>query len=216
MPTPMPAALLKLRGVPNVWRLCIGDYAGQIDLLRQHCPFDLEAVLIAPRTTPESHFLALEAVQRFAAPCHNEWFRASSSTAYAIFQSILPGDFDETCPSSPAGSNLFHADPGQAPSEGEDTVMAESLPPAADTTVVARGEDVATSDVPPQLWEYVEPCSTRDATKALDIRAALVAKLGKPRATELLSYTRATVAKDAQGRNNRVLRANGTLLKLRA
>ena len=79
-----------------------------------------------------------------------------------------------------------------------------------------RGEDVAASDVPSQLLEYVEPCSTREATKAVDIRAALIAKLGKPRATELLSYTKATVAMDAQGRNNRVLRANGTLLKLKA
>lgn len=217
MTTPIvPAALLKLRGIPNVWRLCLGDYAAQIDLLRQHCPFDLEAVLIAPRTTPESHFLALEAVQRFAAPCHNDWFRASSSAAYAIFQSILPGDFDEPCPSSPAGSNLLPVEPEQVPSDGEDTVMTESLPPAADATVVPRGEDVAASDVLPQLWEYVEPCSTRDATKALDIRMALIAMVGKPRATELLSNTRATVAKDAQGRNNRVLRANGTLLKLKA
>ena len=215
VPTPMPAALLKLRGIPNVWRICIGDYAAQIDLLRQHCPFDLEPVIIAPRTTPETHFLALEAVQRFAEPCHNGWFRASSSAAYAIFQSILPGDFDEPCPSSPAGSNLLPADPEQAPSDGEDAVMSESLPPAADATAVPRGEDVSTSDVPPQLWEYVERCSTRDATKAVDIRAALIAKLGKPRATELLSYTKATVAMDAQGRNNRVLRANGTLLKLR-
>ena len=94
--------------------------------------------------------------------------------------------------------------------------MTESLPPAADATVVPQGEDVSTSDVPPQLWGYVEPCSTREATKAVDIRTALVAMVGKPRATELLSNTRATVAKDALGRNNRVLRANGTLLKLKA
>ena len=91
--------------------------------------------------------------------------------------------------------------------------MSESLPPAADA---AQGEDASTPDVPPQIWEYVKPCSTRDATKAVDIRTALVAMVGKPRATELLSNTRATVAKDAQGRNNRVLRANGTLLKLKA
>ena len=67
----------------------------------------------------------------------------------------------------------------------------------------------------PQLWQHVEPCSTRQASKAADIRTALVAKHGKTRATELLSKTRATVAKDTQGQNNRVLRANGTLLKLK-
>ena len=65
------------------------------------------------------------------------------------------------------------------------------------------------------MWEHVEPCATRDATKAIDVRATLIAKLGKPRATELLSKTRATVAKNTQGQNNRVLRANGTLLKLK-
>ena len=85
--------------------------------------------------------------------------------------------------------------------------------PAAADDVTTAAENV---EVAPQLWEHVEACSTREATKALEIRTALIARLGKARATELLSRTKATVAKDAQGHQNRVLRANGTLLKLKA
>ena len=80
------------------------------------------------------------------------------------------------------------------------------------TTSAAPREEV---ELNLQLWEHVEACSTREATKALDIRAALVARLGKPRATELLAKTRATVAKDGRGHSNRVLRVNGALLKLK-
>jgi hypothetical protein len=86
----------------------------------------------------------------------------------------------------------------------------------AATVVAAHSEMPGMPDADPELWEHVEPCATRDASKAVDIRSALTAKLGKARAVQLLSKTRATVAKDAQGHNNRVLRANGTLLKLRA
>ena len=67
------------------------------------------------------------------------------------------------------------------------------------------------------LWEYVEPCTSQQATKAVDLRAALAARLGKAEATRLLAQCKATVAKSADGQKNRVLKArSGQLLKLRS
>ena len=198
--SPMPmtsAALITMRGVPNVWRLCVGDYMHHLEQLRHFSPFDAELVAIAPRTRPDPEEVVLAAAQRLAYPCENGWFHATADVAFAIFQAVLPTDWhDPPPPPTPVAS--------------DDVAMSV---PADDTTSAApltQGEEVD-----PQLWEHVEPCTTRQASKAADIRTALVAKLGKTRAIELLSKTRATVAKDTQGQNNRVLRANGTLLKLK-
>ena len=194
------AALLKLRGVPDVWHLCVGDHQTYVARMRQFSPFDAEPVVIAPHTRPEPNAIAREAIERAACSCQNGWFYASADVAFGIFQAILPTEVELP---------LF---PPIATAAEEDTEM-----PAASTedvtTAAASQEEV---EVDPQLWEHVEACSTREATKALEIRTALIARLGKARATELLSRIKATVAKDAQGHQNRVLRANATLLKLKA
>ena len=70
-------------------------------------------------------------------------------------------------------------------------------------------------DIENTLWAYVEPCKTRDATKSADIHAALEKQVGKTQARELLARTKATVAQDSTGKKNRVLRLDGSLLKLR-
>jgi hypothetical protein len=204
-PTPTPiilpmvsATLLKLRGHPNVWKLCVGDFTHHADQLRQHSPFQLEQVAIAPRTKPEPEAAAWDAIQRLTVPCHNGWFRATSSAALAVFHAVLPEDADD------AGGDM-------PPPDVPDVAMSMPAVPAVSATTQA----VDAEEVDPLLWEHVEPCATHHASKASDIRATLITKLGKPRATELLSKTRATVAKNTQGQNNRVLRANGTLLKLK-
>ena len=195
------AALLRLRDVPNVWHLCVGDHQQFVEQMRNFCPFEAEPVAIAPSTRPQPKAIAQEAVQRMACHCQNGWFHATADVAFGIFQAILP-----------TAVELPSFAPPATPATEEDIAM-----PAASaedvTTAAASQEEV---EVDPQLWEHVEACSTRDATKASDIRTALAARLGKARATELLRKTRATVAKDAQGHSNRALRANGTLLKLRA
>ena len=65
-----------------------------------------------------------------------------------------------------------------------------------------------------EVWQHVEGCPAADADKAVDIRAALEQRLGKPAARHLLACTRATVAKQS-GHKNRILRLGGTALKLR-
>ena len=64
------------------------------------------------------------------------------------------------------------------------------------------------------LWGYVVPCSSREAAKAVDLRAALEARWGKETAKSLLASTKATVALDASGKKNRVLKLGGSYVKL--
>ena len=66
------------------------------------------------------------------------------------------------------------------------------------------------------LWKYLVPCRSQEATKSVDIRAALASKLGKTEAARTLAHCSATVAKSADGQHNRVLKApTGELLKLK-
>ena len=211
-PTPpmVPAVLLKLRGIPETWKLYIGpDWASHVEGLSQHCPFPLEPLAIAPRTRPDPAAVALDAVQRFATPCYNGWFRAPASHAFLIFQAVLPDDLD--APVAPDATVPVVPDASDEPAAPMD--VREPLDGLADTATPSFGDGPTAGD--PELWQYVEPCTTREASKAIDIRTALTTRVGKHRAVELLSATRATVAKNAQGHNNRVLRANGALLRLR-
>ena len=66
------------------------------------------------------------------------------------------------------------------------------------------------------LWDYVTPCTTRDAAKAVDLRAVLEARCGKDGAKSLLAHTKATVAQDASGKKNRVLKLDGSFIKLKS
>ena len=70
-------------------------------------------------------------------------------------------------------------------------------------------------DIENTLWTYVETCESKDATKSADIHTALEKHVGKKQARELLARTKATVAQDSTGKKNRVLRLDGSLLKLR-
>ena len=75
-------------------------------------------------------------------------------------------------------------------------------------------EGVAQENANDPLWGYVVPCSSREAAKAVDLRAALEARCGKETAKSLLASTKATVALDASGRKNRVLKLCGAYVKL--
>ena len=66
------------------------------------------------------------------------------------------------------------------------------------------------------LWGYVSACSTRDAAKATELRAALEALCGKEVAKSLLARTKATVAQDASGKKNRVLKLGNSFIKLKS
>ena len=219
------AALLRLHGAPHLWKLVSGEWEAQMDLLNKHCPFRVEAVLVAPRTVPHAVDVALEAVQRLkATPCQNEWFLASYSTAALVLNAVMPADLED-------GTAVpRHDEPASPPTACDDAEidMHEQCPRALDvsnvgedhTTILADPDAKAAAgseadDIDMELWDHVVPCKTCEASKAADIRSALVTQLGKQKANHLLAQTKTAVARDSQGRNSRVLRANGALLKLK-
>ena len=182
---------------------------------------------MAPRTLPTAEDAAREAVRRLATPCDNGWFRAEPSAAFAIFQAVLPDDsFGNEWPEDASTDHDGSPNPAARATEscgtetgalGDARVIADDSLDNDAARVPTHTRDVTgKGEVDPILWDYVESCVSCEATKSTDIRALLISRLGKPRATQLLAKTRATVAKDAQGRQNRVLRANGALLKLKS
>jgi hypothetical protein len=56
--------------------------------------------------------------------------------------------------------------------------------------------------------------ASSDASKAANVRAALERKVGKEQATQLLAQTQVAVVRH-QGKNTRVLKADGSTLKLK-
>ena len=66
------------------------------------------------------------------------------------------------------------------------------------------------------LWEHVDKCTARDAAKAVDVRCALEARFGKEAAKSLLANTKASVAQDASGRKNRVLKLGVSYISLKS
>jgi hypothetical protein len=71
------------------------------------------------------------------------------------------------------------------------------------------------SEVEGSIWDHLVMCPTRDATKAKEVRDVLIQKLGKRSADHLLSNTKPSVAQDASGKKNRVLKLGGSYLKLK-
>ena len=126
-------------------------------------------------------------------------------------EGVLPGpeakgeQCQEAAPNPPAES--------AAPAEEID---ASTAPESTESCVIdddAVGEEGVEKD---PLWDYVTPCTTRDAAKAVDLRAVLEARCGKDGAKSLLAHTKATVAQDASGKKNRVLKLDGSFIKLKS
>ena len=76
---------------------------------------------------------------------------------------------------------------------------------------------VANTSGDPRLWDYVTSCESKEASKAVDVRAALAARLGKTEAKLLIDSCTTTVAKNAQGQSNRILKApTGEAIRLKS
>ena len=129
---------------------------------------------------------------------------------------------DEPAPKRRRGQKDAFPAPEGVQTAPEDKQCQEAAPiPSAETAVPAEEDDACTSvpDTPKSyvmegdavseecvesdpLWGYVSACTTRDAAKATDLRAALEAQCGKKVAKSLLGRTKATVAQDASGKKN--------------
>ena len=66
------------------------------------------------------------------------------------------------------------------------------------------------------MWDHVTACKLKEASKAVDVRSALVARFGKSDAKLILHSCITTVAKNAEGQSNRILRApTGEAIRLK-
>ena len=86
-----------------------------------------------------------------------------------------------------------------------------------DSVMDSGGTDAAANaKADAMLWAHLAPCTSQQATQAVEIRAALTSKMGNQEAAIVLRGCRATVAKNTEGQKDRVLRApTGDLLKLK-
>ena len=238
------ATLFKRSDAP-LYRVFVGaDWELFAHNLSQEQCFELNAVLHAPLAAPDAQETMSAAILRLGAtPMKNGWFEATLEEATRVLVAALQFDRRaEQCFNKAEGPELKrrrgqqHAFPVPdgiqiATEDGqcEGAVLIPSTEPAVleedgacssrpDTPKSLVEGDAASEEGVDEdpLWGYVSACSTREAAKATDMRAALEARCGKEIAKSLLARTVATVAQDASGKKNRVLKLGNSYIKLKS
>ena len=187
------AYLLK-RSDALLYRVFIGvDCAAFVQrLTHEHC-FEIQAVLHAPGIIPDACEKLGVSINDIGTHRGNAWFQASLEQALKVFLLVLPAETAE-------------------PLLAELAACSAMYPADVETPVPPPVED---SDMETEPDDYVHTCSTREATRCVEIRAALEEKVGKTQAQKLLARTKPTVAQDSSGKKNRVLKLGGSLLRLK-
>ena len=223
----MTAALLKRSDAP-LWRLYFGeDWGPFAEQLGEHHCFEVFPVLVAPSLLPGAQERLEPAVRARGLQLRKGWFEATPEQAMAVLWQALPCASQPTSEpvvvESPLLEPVAVASPVQPPTTIEATpfpsLLAVDEPPDSEHTAADYMEDGASmSDggVEESILEFCEPCTTREATRACEIRAFLEGRVGKARAREMLSKAKFTVAQDRTGRKNKVVKYGPSLLKLRA
>jgi hypothetical protein len=192
------AYLLKRSDAP-LYRVFVGvDCAAFVQrLTHEHC-FEIQAVLHAPSIIPDACEKLGVSINDIGTHRGNAWFQASLEQALKVFLTVLPAETAEPLLAELAAcSAMYPADDVETPVP----------PPVEDSDMETEPDD--------PIWDYVQACSTREATRCVEIRAALEEKVGKTQAQKLLARTKPTVAQDSSGKKNRVLKLGGSLLKLK-
>ena len=178
-----------------------------------HC-FDMLPVLIAPNVPTNALQHALNALE--PADVGAGWFKCDPSLALGTLAAMA---FGPPCVAFGPPCVAANTPPSEAPA-------AQPPPTSPEATVEASGEEEDFSDAlagtecedcegeTQELLQWLEPCATAEAGKATDIRASLVAALGKAEAKRLLASAQTTVARAPQGQKNRIYRINGQPVKL--
>ena len=194
-----PAVLLRRSDGP-FYRVHIGhDYEAVAGVLCAQQAFAVSPILIGPRSSLDAANLVNKAIQTLCTPLKNSWFQAPSIEIATIV--------------------LLHASRSTLDPEAED--MHGEIPNSTESTPDPKVDNKQaeascnTRDLDATLWNYVGPCSSKDASKAAEIRTVLIQKLGKTEGKRILNHCVATVARNSHGQKNRVLKANGKLLKLK-
>ena len=221
------ATLFKRSDAP-LYRVFIGaDWEIFAHNLSQEQCFEVDAVLHAPLAAPGAQETVLAAILRLgASPMKNGWFEATLEEATQVLVATL--QFDGQC-----AQKCFNAEepalkrrrggqcqepvliPSTEPAVLEEGGACSSRPDTPKSLVEGDAASKEGVDEDP-LWGYVSGCSTRDAAKATDLRTALEAQCGKEIAKSLLARTVATVAQDASGKKNRVLKLGNCYIKLKS
>ena len=209
------ATLLKRSDAP-LYRVYVGvDCAAFVQQLTQEHCFDVQAVLHAPSVTSDAQEQIYAAIQQLGSHKGKAWFQASLREAVVVFVAALPA---ELLPAEPLSVEPVASVPSPEAAPACETVTdpayvaGSNETPSSLGSVAEDSDDAMDSD---DLWSYVSTCSTREATKSADVRAALEEKLGKAQAQRILARTKPTVAQDPSGKKNRVLKLGGSYLKLK-
>ena len=226
------ATLVKRSDAP-LYRVFLGDDWRLFtdNLSREQC-FEVTAVLHAPLAQPDAQDKVTSAICRFGLLSKkNSWFEASQDHAMQVLAATLVRE-DQCCAPSCNACDV-PASKKRRGSKGALPVECEAAPGAAEPAPESPAEETDASSAPdsPQscvidatnvgdvdsdpLWKYVVSCTAREAAKAADLRAALEVQCGKETSKSLLANTRASVAQDASGKKNRVLKLGQSYISLR-
>ena len=210
----MSVALLK-RSDAQLWRVYSGDdwatFAAGIG--REHC-FDVLPVLVAPAAPDDAMDRLVVAFKAEGLRLHNGWFTATHEQAVRLLVQLLPTEPATDCSSdASAGADTYKTVPT---SDAEMPVCASPSECNHTERPVCDGpNDSYYTDNEVVLLAMCEPCTSREASTASDVRACLEGVVDKPAASALLKRTRQTVAQDMSGRKKRVLKLGDDYLKLR-
>lgn len=215
-------ATLLQRSDASLYRVFIGaDCASFVQkLTHEHC-FTVQAILHAPSIVADAREQLDAAILALGTHRGNSWFEASRGQAVRVFLSVLPTDTPEPTPLAEPVTAPGSGLPAHGRVDACETAEAQDIsaeqPARAEESPAEESSDGLDMETEPDdpIWNYVEACPTREATKCVEIRAALEAKLGKTEARKLLARAKPTVAQDLSGKKNRVLKLGGCLLKLK-
>ena len=229
----IPAVLLK-RSDGNYYRVHIGDdYQAVAKALSAQQAFGVSPMLICPCSSPNTANSVDKAIQTLCKPLQNSWFHASSNViaATVLLQSLstdpeLDTPWREQAVTDKMRLKNPHTESAQdskvddTPEQNADCIECggdlELNHIESEQATMEEGNALPKNiDVDRRLWHHVTACSAKHASKAADIRTALIQKLGKIDAKSILDGCMVTVAKDSHGQKNRVLKANGKPLKLK-
>ena len=224
------ATLLKRSDAP-LYRIWVGNEWQLFaeNLSHEQC-FEVNAVLHAPGALGHDQDMVATAVSMNGLTLQkNGWFEASQDLAMNVLTITLMRD--------PSCANVPCETPAPRKRRAKCAPVTDCehcvTPPVAEPTPVtppAENTDASGSDSPQScvvaatehevdtdpLWEHVDKCTARDAAKAVDVRCALEARFGKEAAKSLLANTKASVAQDASGRKNRVLKLGASYISLKS
>ena len=228
------ATLVKRSDAP-LYRVFLGDDWRLFtdNLSREQC-FEVTAVLHAPLAPPDAQDKVTAAICCIGLLSKkNGWFEASQVQAMQVLAAVLVRE-DQCCTAPSCNACDAPASKKRRGSKGALPVECEAAPVfAAEPAPESPAEETDASSAPdsPQsyvidatnvgdvdsdpLWKYVVACTAREAAKAADLRAALEVQCGKETSKSLLANTRASVAQDASGKKNRVLKLGASYISLK-